>query len=189
MVLLPRSGTLLVACDDKRIHQWRAESAKSKRLTEAETRKYLAQLDDESFRARQEAVQALSGAGDAVLPLLDAVNPKDNPSLADSIRGIRQSIAQARLPRKDAGETPELTATIRALAAHPDGTTWAAIAGSGPSSELLLGRATDAGPEIVERLSGFSAPRALAFSGDGRSLYVGNGDSTISVYELAFPDN
>jgi sugar lactone lactonase YvrE len=70
-----------------------------------------------------------------------------------------------------------------ALAAHPDGRHWAAILERGAASVVVLGEVTPQGPKELRRLSGEGhGPCGLLFSPDGKTLYVGNGNATISIY-------
>jgi len=72
--------------------------------------------------------------------------------------------------------------------AHPDGKHWAAIVVGDllRAPEIVLGEVTSDGPRELRRMNaGENGPCSLAFSADGKTLYVGNANATISVWRVA----
>jgi WD40 repeat protein len=74
---------------------------------------------------------------------------------------------------------------------HPDGIHYVALLGPSQftSTEIVFGQVTPEGLSPLARFPGPAAslasahgPESLAFSADGKTLYVGNRDGTISVY-------
>ena len=56
----------------------------------------------------------------------------------------------------------------------------------GAASVVVLGELTPQGPKELGRLSGEGhGPCGLLFSPDGKTLYVGNGNATISIYRAS----
>ncbi|MCY3022023.1 MAG: hypothetical protein NTW87_23675, partial [Planctomycetota bacterium] len=82
-----------------------------------------------------------------------------------------------------AGDPLDLGGAVKTLAAHPDGRQWAAVVSVEVGGELVLGVAAEQGLTVVRRFGADGRhPQALAFSPDGTLLFVGNADSTITVY-------
>ena len=136
---------------------------------------------------RQAATDRLIAAGRAALPLLDKADLAD-AEVRSRVRTIRRAIVAAELPRPLGKplalcEPHDAFARGYSLALHTDGRHWAAVAGRWDRPEIVLGELTDQGPRILRRIADrANGPVAVCFSGDGSTLFVGNGNTTISIY-------
>ena len=147
----------------------------------------------------------LIAMGEAVLPIVKAATAEDletRERLGMVATGVARSAHNyaALAPWKSDSDKE-----IQAVAGSPDGRHWAAVVGSAPSCQIVLGvvdcgdgggarvdagggrgRSADAGP--VGRLRALRAfkpvqvPKTLVFDRAGR-LLAGNADGTVSIYE------
>jgi hypothetical protein len=119
--------------------------------------------------------------GEAVLPLLDKLNVKADPELAMRAQQVRSGIASERLPSESCAEL-NIESDVERLAVHPDGKHWLVLAGVGANMELIIGEIGEKRLKVVRRIADGFGAQAVAISSDGQTLYLGNRDSTISVY-------
>jgi WD40 repeat protein len=143
----------------------------------------LKQLGDDDFNTRQNAVKILGEGGDKTLKLLNAEAESKDPEVVRRIEQVRAQIRKSVLPLQRASNEISIE-DVQRIVAHPDGVRFAVTAGDGVEGQLLIGKAGRDGPELVCRIRDGHSPNALCFSVDGKKLFVGNRDSTISIYEL-----
>lgn len=143
----------------------------------------LKQLGDDDFNTRQNAVKILSEGGDKTLKLLSAEPVSKDPEVVRQIEQVRAQIRKSVLPLQRASNDISID-DVEHIVAHPDGVRFAVSAGYGVEGRLLIGKVGRDGPELVSRIRDGHSPNALCFSADGKKLFVGNRDSTISIYEL-----
>lgn len=181
--ILPHSGVLLMVDDDKTLRQWRPRIDRTVRMTDAETRRAVKELNDESFSVRQDAMRRLIACGEEIRPVLESVRTEDDQGFRQAVESVRRSLATRLLPTRMLPQVLQFEHHVSCLVGHPDGVHWAAVEGYGTKS-LVLGRATPEGLAVVARVEDPNLPNDIAFSTDGRFLYAVNGNCTISVYRL-----
>ncbi len=102
-----------------------------------------------------------------------------------ALRVYRPTEAHPDVPEK-AGETVDLgPRRVRKVAFHPDGVHWAMLAAIDATREAQIGtgEVTAQGIAALKYQKVDRVPECLAFSADGKSLYVGNDDASICVYQ------
>ena len=143
----------------------------------------VADLGSEHFFAREKATQGLIRAAQAALPYLERANMEDL-EVKWRVRGIRQGIMQASVPTRRLSEPLELGGAVGDVCFHPDGKHWAAAVGADAAAEVVLGKLTGTGLRVTARKGDGHSPQTVLFSHDGKTLYAGNRDGTVSVYEV-----
>jgi hypothetical protein len=102
-----------------------------------------------------------------------------------ALRVYRPTEAHPDVPEK-AGETVDLgNRRVWKIAFHPDGVHWAMLAAIDATKEAQIGtrEVTAQGFAALKFQKVDRVPGCLAFSADGKSLYVGNDDASIGVYQ------
>jgi len=185
-VFMKEGRQLLVAGQNGMISVWSsaAEASAAGGDKPADLRAALKQLGDDDFNTRENAVKILSGGGDRTLKLLDAEPESKDPEVVQRITQVRGQLRKAVLPLQRAANDTKIE-DVQNLAVHPDGVRFAITAGDSVDAQLVIGKIGRDGPEIVARIRDGFAPYTLCFGADGKTLYVGNRDSTISVYGLS----
>ena len=185
-VFMKEGRQLLVAGQNGVVSVWSSAAEASAEAIEKppDLRAALKQLGDDDFNTRENAVKILGGGGDKTLKLLDAEPESKDPEVVQRIAQIRGHLRKAVLPLQRAANDTKIE-DIQNIAANPDGVRFALTAGDSVDAQLVIGKIGRDGPEIVARIRDGFAPYTLCFSADGKTLYVGNRDSTISVYGLS----
>jgi WD40 repeat protein len=178
---LPGGAGLLAINRDKQLYFWdRYRFVQGPPPGAGDLARWVKDLGADDFQVREAATMELIAAGPAGRAALDKADTND-PEVVDRVAQVRRG----PIPDRQIGHPLALQMDVRALAAHPDGKHWAAILGPEYSAEtvIVLGEVTPDGPKELRRFSGEGhGPCGFLFSPDGKTLYVGNGDSTISVY-------
>jgi hypothetical protein len=145
-----------------------------RRISEADARAVIGQLQADEYRLREEATQRLLDAGRDILPLLTTA-PTDNPEARARIDLVRKALA---LPSyKFVGVMP--CGQISCFAVHPDGRHFVAV----EEKKLLVGRVEPGRLEVMGVVAVEAAPTAITFDAQGR-LLVGYANGALAEYAL-----
>ena len=146
--------------------------------------RWIAALTSEDFQERTDATEKLIAAGAPGLRALEKLDTAQDPELAERLAQIRVGQQKAAAPTLDAPRELQLDKSVQCVAFHPDGRHVVLCCGYGGNSELL---AVDLGgkePQVIHKLASGQFPARACFSSDGKTLYVGNYDSTITMYGM-----
>ncbi|HYG76376.1 MAG TPA: PQQ-binding-like beta-propeller repeat protein [Planctomycetota bacterium] len=175
--------SLLAGGSDQMLRLWRVDAVTGAGGADAEEiKRLIVKLSSDEFQERQAAVAALAAMGKAASAALAKLDTSRDLDLALRVRQVNERMAAANVPARPAASTPDLGGSIRSLAIHPDNLHWAAVVSVEPVREIVLGKFTETGVEIVRRISDPHYPRSVLFSPDGKKLLVANSDSTISIF-------
>jgi WD40 repeat protein len=177
---LPGGAKLLIASDDG-LTLWDAAPPRHPGATPEQLAHWVSALGAADFRVRDTATAQLIDSGSAAGNALASADLHD-PEVVDRAAKIRSAWKKRGAANHMVGAGLDLQGYLRLLVTHPDGSHWAALVGAGATPEIVLGDVTDQGPRALRRLNDDHGARSLAFSADGKTLYVGNGDATISVW-------
>lgn len=181
-----KNGTqLLVAGDNGAVSLWTRGIDEAASGKPADLRAALKQLGDDDFNTRETAAKTLSEGGDKTLALLNAEPESKDPEVVRRIAQVRSRLRKSVLPLQRAAKEIQIK-NVQHLIAHPDGVRFAVTSGGETvNAEILIGKIGRDGPELICRIRDGCSPQTLCFSADGKTLYAGNRDSTISIYGLA----
>lgn len=144
-----------------------------------EIRRLIAQLGAGAYRRRKRATRRLIEIGSPALGLLSAADTS-NPEVEARVQGIRLAIRK-KMSTYEKTSTLDMEAKCRMVRFHPDGRHWAAICGEYAGVRLVIGELRGRRLKVLRTLVDPNLPECLWFDAQGR-LYVGNANSTISVY-------
>ena len=177
----------LVVDDQNNLHQFgRPPEPIDTDVTDARLLQWVGELADDRYAVREHATAALIAAGDDAEPAL-AHADADDPEVAMRLDRIRRGATLRRLSPAEVGKPIALGRYVRDLAVCPDGMTWAATITGNGDHRIVVGRVTRNGlVQVAETHSEHGAER-LFFARDGEHLLTGNGNGTVSIYQL--PDS
>jgi hypothetical protein len=141
-------------------------------------------LGSADFKAREEATARLIDIGPSARDALAKADGQDR-EVVDRTARIRREWEKYAVADHRVGPSLDMKQRVPCLAAHPDGNHWAALVGDWPYPTVVLGDVTPEGPRELRRLSDEYGAHSLVFSADAKTLYVGNGNATISVWRVA----
>jgi WD40 repeat protein len=182
-VFSPDGRLLLAATEDNRLLAWRAPADAGENAKPEEIRRWIADLGADEFDVREQATARLAEAGESALPLLDAVDARENAEVETRVRIVRQRMAVRHIPVDAAGELA-VGRHVADLAILPDGRHWVALVGQGAAGEVVIGEADGAGLRIVRRIPDGAGPARLLVAPGGGTFYTVNRDGTLSVYAI-----
>lgn len=175
---------LLAGDRDDKLYVWTVPVRRSEQPPgQKQLSKWVKQLGSEDFRIREAATKGLIAAGEKGVAALKTANLKD-PEVKYRVKVIERGVSRLNVPTRSAGEPIKLGKTISALAADPAGRCWVAATGYDATGQLVLGQLTETGASIIATVPDHHSPQALHFSTDGKTLYTGNRDGTVSVYAV-----
>jgi len=178
------SHYLLAVGDDNTLYCFQSPTRRSPRPpTPEQIKQLIKDLGSDRFSVRQEATIQLIGAAEAASPYLKQADTSD-PEIAYRMRQIRSGITKLSLPTQSLGTGIKLGGYVRDLSIHPDGRHWAATVGLDVNNKIILGRITDKGPVTLSRTSDGHGHEKIKFSADGKRLYSGNLDGSVTIYQL-----
>jgi len=184
--LASNAGGLLLAASHGHLALVRPEGSPPKQLQESLVRKWLGDLNDDSFEVRWPAFESLVALGMQVLPWLDQAPEKDEPEVFSSLMRIRELVLLAQLPRRGVRLLClEKEENIQVVALSPNGERWVALAmakddGSG-HPELVFGAVTDDGLEAIQRLDVPHGSPHLLFGPDSKTFFMSD-QNTVRIY-------
>jgi len=182
-VFLPDGRRLLTVSRDNTLRLWRGGSLTAQDAKPEQLQRWIANLNSDEFAVREQAVTDLIGAGEGIVPLLDKLDTRQDAELAMRVQQVRQGLSGQKLPSEQVGEL-KLDRDVSDLVVFPDGQHWAAAVGDGAVTDVVIGEVTNTAVSVLHRVSEPSGAASLILGPDGTTLYVGNRDSTISVYSL-----
>jgi WD40 repeat protein len=186
-VFLPNGTNLLLADAGNRLCLWDWSPPHYLGATPEQLARWVNELGDADFMTRAGATTRLIDCGPAAEGALAESDRRDR-EVVDRAAKIRLEWKRRATPQHEVGEILDLHQTrFGRLAVHPDGRHWATILvpRTVAPTEVVLGEVTPMGPRVVRRLNDEHHARSLVFSADGKALYVGNADTTISVWRVA----
>jgi WD40 repeat protein len=179
----PDGRLLLVATRDCRLLAWRAPPETGDELKPEVLQQWIAELGADEFDVREQATERLVAAGEMVLPLLDAVDARDNAEVEARMKIVRKRMAVRGVPVVAAGDLA-VGRPVCDVVVLPDNRHWVAAAGAGALGELVVGESAGGALRILRRIPDGSGPARVFVSPDGATVHTLNRDGTMSVYAI-----
>lgn len=188
MFCLGGEGVALLIDNDYQLHQFgRPAAAVIAGDADAEQyRKWVTELSADSYQVREQATDGLIAAGaDAKAALAQA--DLSDPEVAMRVKRIRAGAKFSNVASAEVGQSVELRRYPRDLAMDRSGRRFAATASGDNQHTLYLGRVTRGGLRDIITIDAPKGARQVAFTADGKRLFVGHDDDTIVVYQVPEP--
>jgi len=179
-----KGNTILAGDESGNLYAWGPRPSDKPVLAPRKLSELVRQLDAEEFQDREDAQAALVGEGDSALPHLDNVKVP-SLELQSRIAQTRFEIALAKLPGHPLGKPLSLGSSVTNLAIHPDGQHFAAVIGHPGTSSVILGKLEKGNLVLCDEVDDRQSPCLIQFNPDGKELYTGNNNGTVSVFRVA----
>ncbi|MCK6474919.1 MAG: PQQ-binding-like beta-propeller repeat protein [Planctomycetes bacterium] len=192
LAYLDGTGTLLAAVED-RLMAWRRprprgvpDAAEVKRLEKL--------LESEEYQERLEGVNGLVALGQGVLPFLTPPEKATDMEVRSRLKQVREQLGFCRAPVEPVGKGENdglgkalvLPGQVSMLCAHPGGRHFVLLAEKDGRDALWWGEVADEGPRLLQQIEapGTEPSTRIAFSPDGKFLYVATCDTRYAVFEV-----
>jgi WD40 repeat protein len=180
---LPNRPLLLLGDGSGKLCLWDYTPARDSHATPEQLARWVRELGAEAYPAREEAMAKLMECGPGAEDALAKADGNE-PEVMERAGKIRR-VWTLQVPKDHiVGSVLEFKEGMVHPVLHPDGKHWAATIGW-PASEIVLGEITPEGLHELRRLSDVHNPCSLVFSADGKTLFAGNANATISVWRVA----
>jgi len=179
----PRDGRSILMCGEKQLCYWKADTGDVTVIGDKEFASLIEALGAASFAKRETASECLVAGGLALLTRLEQVGSAD-PEVSERLKVVQVAIQErtcyAAEPRVMASDTDVHNARFIGRRGY-----WVASLSRGAESPLIVGEIRDGEPVIIREINDGEGVECLNISEDGRRIFVGNLNGTISVYAVA----
>ena len=149
-----------------------------------EVKALLAQLGDDDFSIREDAMIKLAGFGEEVIPMLEAVKTED-PEVEARLGGVR-SVMRGNLSKDGLEVIEEFDEVIAGVVADPLGRFWLARIGNDGVERIVVGVVDyeKKGVKIIQTLETIHGCDRLVVAPDGSHVASLNDDGTSTLFKV-----